>query len=144
MTGFEPATSWSQTRRSSQTEPHPVQGTKPYLQIGDANDIITKHNLYVKYFLKIFTIDFHNPGLFQRFSMAYFQREFQRIGRSRKKMSGMPDTPVLGIPDGDKLAFSMPGTPVLGIPDGNKPAFSMPGTPVLGIPDGNKPAFRTL
>ena len=24
MTGFEPATSWSQTRRSSQAEPHPV------------------------------------------------------------------------------------------------------------------------
>ena len=24
VTGFEPATSWSQTRRSSQTEPHPV------------------------------------------------------------------------------------------------------------------------
>ena len=23
VTGFEPATSWSQTRRSSQTEPHP-------------------------------------------------------------------------------------------------------------------------
>ena len=24
VTGFEPATSWSQTRRSSQAEPHPV------------------------------------------------------------------------------------------------------------------------
>ena len=26
VTGFEPATSWSQTRRSSQAEPHPVFG----------------------------------------------------------------------------------------------------------------------
>lgn len=26
VTGFEPATSWSQTRRSSQTEPHPGKG----------------------------------------------------------------------------------------------------------------------
>ena len=26
VTGFEPAASWSQTRRSSQAEPHPVNG----------------------------------------------------------------------------------------------------------------------
>ena len=67
----------------------------------------------------------------------------KRISKDRKikKMSGMPGTPVLGIPDGNKPAFSMPDTPVLGIPDGNKPAFSMPGTPVLGIPDGNKPSL---
>ena len=51
--------------------------------------------------------------------MAYFEREFQRIGRSRKKMSGMPGTPVLGIPDGNKPAFSMPGTPVLATPAGD-------------------------
>ncbi len=28
VTGFEPATSWSQTRRSSQTEPHPVRAIR--------------------------------------------------------------------------------------------------------------------
>ena len=28
VTGFEPAASWSQTRRSSQAEPHPVNGMK--------------------------------------------------------------------------------------------------------------------
>ena len=29
VTGFEPATSWSQTRRSSQAEPHPVDYVCP-------------------------------------------------------------------------------------------------------------------
>ena len=28
VTGFEPATSWSQTRRSSQAEPHPVKASR--------------------------------------------------------------------------------------------------------------------
>ena len=32
VTGFEPATSWSQTRRSSQAEPHPVFYCSTYLQ----------------------------------------------------------------------------------------------------------------
>ena len=30
VTGFEPATSWSQTRRSSQTEPHPAANMLDY------------------------------------------------------------------------------------------------------------------
>ena len=30
VTGFEPAASWSQTRRSDQTEPHPDQTTILY------------------------------------------------------------------------------------------------------------------
>ena len=32
VTGFEPATSWSQTRRSSQAEPHPASNYSTYLQ----------------------------------------------------------------------------------------------------------------
>ena len=39
VTGFEPATSWSQTRRSSQTEPHPEGFTFERL-ICDARVII--------------------------------------------------------------------------------------------------------
>ncbi len=31
VTGFEPATSWSQTRRSSQAEPHPARDQTPFL-----------------------------------------------------------------------------------------------------------------
>ncbi len=34
VTGFEPAASWSQTRRSSQTEPHPVTQSVPGLTQG--------------------------------------------------------------------------------------------------------------
>ena len=33
VTGFEPATSWSQTRRSSQAEPHPVTHKCQFLQL---------------------------------------------------------------------------------------------------------------
>ena len=39
VTGFEPATSWSQTRRSSQAEPHPVSTFVLALSF-DANRII--------------------------------------------------------------------------------------------------------
>ena len=34
MTGFEPATSWSQTRRSSQAELHPAKGGGVYVRRG--------------------------------------------------------------------------------------------------------------
>ena len=43
VTGFEPATSWSQTRRSSQTEPHPVIILKPWTR----SDAIRTRDLYV-------------------------------------------------------------------------------------------------
>lgn len=33
VTGFEPATSWSQTRRSSQAEPHPDMNFYPEKQV---------------------------------------------------------------------------------------------------------------
>ena len=35
VTGFEPAASWSQTRRSSQTEPHPVLFAQTLLYVNE-------------------------------------------------------------------------------------------------------------
>ena len=40
VTGFEPATSWSQTRRSSQAEPHPVIILSISLILRDTRHII--------------------------------------------------------------------------------------------------------
>ena len=40
VTGFEPAASWSQTRRSSQAEPHPVLGALVLRLFPDARHII--------------------------------------------------------------------------------------------------------
>ena len=48
VTGFEPAASWSQTRRSSQTEPHPVMIF--YLHHPDALKIISKYSEVVNHF----------------------------------------------------------------------------------------------
>ena len=42
VTGFEPATSWSQTRRSSQTEPHPVR----YLTVLCKCSCLTQDKIY--------------------------------------------------------------------------------------------------
>ena len=56
VTGFEPAASWSQTRRSSQTEPHPV--TYLVELISAATQVllyITFSNLVNTLFKKIFT-----------------------------------------------------------------------------------------
>ena len=54
VTGFEPATSWSQTRRSSQAEPHPVF-LFPRRYLRDTNSIIHKPPLYVNNFFKLFS-----------------------------------------------------------------------------------------
>ena len=42
VTGFEPATSWSQTRRSSQAEPHPV------IRFSILSYSIYKYNIYLQ------------------------------------------------------------------------------------------------
>ena len=50
VTGFEPATSWSQTRRSSQAEPHPesdVKYAQTLLPARNANAIISKATTHV-------------------------------------------------------------------------------------------------
>ena len=56
VTGFEPAASWSQTRRSSQTEPHPVilfSVSEVLVSLG-TKMIIVYHASYVNTFFKIF------------------------------------------------------------------------------------------
>ena len=53
VTGFEPATPWSQTRYSSQTEPHPVDSFTQS-RLSDTYSIIPKHYCNVKHFLKNF------------------------------------------------------------------------------------------
>ena len=53
VTGFEPATSWSQTRRSSQAEPHPDRVIH-VISIRDTNLIISYGLLVVNNFLLIF------------------------------------------------------------------------------------------
>ena len=58
VTGFEPATSWSQTRRSSQAEPHPVSNYSTYPQ-----------NHTLKIYSSVFTT--YNHGVTHRLS-AYF------------------------------------------------------------------------
>ena len=61
VTGFEPATSWSQTRRSSQAEPHPVVQFS-FLFLTATNFIIHNNiaivNTYFKYFLDFISISF--------------------------------------------------------------------------------------
>ena len=52
VTGFEPATSWSQTRRSSQTEPHPVFGIATSNR--DARNIICTSWVYVNNIFQLF------------------------------------------------------------------------------------------
>ena len=51
VTGFEPATPWSQTRYSSQTEPHPVDSFTQS-RLSDTYSIIPKHYCNVKHFFK--------------------------------------------------------------------------------------------
>ena len=53
VTGFEPATPWSQTRYSSQTEPHPVDSFTQS-RLSDTYSIIPKHYCNVKHFFKNF------------------------------------------------------------------------------------------
>ena len=51
VTGFEPAASWSQTRRSSQAEPHPVDNHFPLMDYHNARKIISKNIQIVNLFL---------------------------------------------------------------------------------------------
>ena len=72
VTGFEPATPWSQTRYSSQTEPHPVDSFTQS-RLSDTYSIIPKHYCNVKHFFKNFKKVLslkNNPGkaLFKRLS----------------------------------------------------------------------------
>ena len=72
VAGFEPATPWSQTRYSSQTEPHPVDSFTQS-RLSDTYSIIPKHYCNVKRFLKNFKkvlSQKNNPGkaLFKRLS----------------------------------------------------------------------------
>ena len=68
VTGFEPATSWSQTRRSSQAEPHPVICLYAFLFfLFDTRYILQLLFLSVKYFFtffNIFLLSFYFPALF--------------------------------------------------------------------------------
>ena len=74
VTGFEPATSWSQTRRSSQAEPHPVF-LFPCRYLRDTNSIIHKPPLYVNNFFKLFSKKF--------FKASSIRRKARKIGLSR-------------------------------------------------------------
>ena len=58
VTGFEPATSWSQTRRSSQAEPHPVSNYSTYPQ-----------NHTLKIYSSVFTT--YNHGVTHRPSVYF-------------------------------------------------------------------------
>ena len=49
VTGFEPATSWSQTRRSSQAEPHPVTVKRAKVFYNNALSL----SIFFSYFPKI-------------------------------------------------------------------------------------------
>ena len=68
VTGFEPATSWSQTRRSSQAEPHPVICLYAFLFFCLTRDIF--YNFYFCLsstfftFFNIFLLSFYFPALF--------------------------------------------------------------------------------
>ena len=53
VTGFEPATSWSQTRRSSQAEPHPVVQFS-FLSLTTTNFIIHNNITIVNTYFKNF------------------------------------------------------------------------------------------
>ena len=69
VTGFEPATSWSQTRRSSQTEPHPVLFSF-LCHVLDTNVILYDEPYFVNTFLKIFLL-FFRPR-FERLQILQF------------------------------------------------------------------------
>ena len=56
VTGFEPATSWSQTRRSSQTEPHP--DAILFCAFPQAHDILYSTHLNLSTTFSIFLIYF--------------------------------------------------------------------------------------
>ena len=63
VTGFEPATSWSQTRRSSQAEPHP-DGVVLYhflLPLRDTRHIIYECQLNVNNFFHFFIFSSSSP-----------------------------------------------------------------------------------
>ena len=68
VTGFEPATSWSQTRRSSQAEPHPAICLYAFLFFCLTRDIF--YNFYFCLsstfftFFNIFLLSFYFPALF--------------------------------------------------------------------------------
>ena len=63
VTGFEPATSWSQTRRSSQAEPHPVIPCDANIIIlqGQRN-VNTLFQLFLFFFLKFCLLRFPLPA----------------------------------------------------------------------------------
>ncbi len=72
VTGFEPATSWSQTRRSSQAEPHPdmLFCRLFLLPHRSDSDIISPYLTLVNTFLHFFEINFSNtlhPAFLQHF-----------------------------------------------------------------------------
>ena len=82
VTGFEPATSWSQTRRSSQAEPHPVIKCKrplycvsysfSYVLCRDARYIIYWSSQDVNTFFTFFEIFFTWYIIFQLIFIQYF------------------------------------------------------------------------
>ena len=68
VTGFEPATSWSQTRRSSQAEPHP-DGVVLYhflLPLRDTRHIIYDLILIVNNFFCFFYIFFKSADFLEK------------------------------------------------------------------------------
>ncbi len=72
VTGFEPATSWSQTRRSSQAEPHPDMLFCRFVLLPHRSDsdIISPYFILVNTFLHFFEINFSNtihPAFLQCF-----------------------------------------------------------------------------
>ena len=89
VTGFEPATSWSQTRRSSQAEPHPDMNFYPEKQVIQvlvfSVSSVTQELLY-KSTKKMTTLFLHffqlfsncpNPMIFQGF--APINTQFQTL-----------------------------------------------------------------
>ena len=69
VTGFEPATSWSQIKRSSQAEPHPVV-VFVFLVSQQRKSNYTSHVLFCQHFFLIFSIFFIN--FFYQFMKAFF------------------------------------------------------------------------
>ena len=87
VTGFEPATSWSQTRRSSQAEPHPVFFFRIRFCITrDARIIIWQTSYFVNNFFYFFQKTFFTPtkplflrlcGYFRHIKIKVFQKNLQ-------------------------------------------------------------------
>ena len=93
VTGFEPATSWSQTRRSSQTEPHP--DIFSCFCVNSLTQVILYHLhsqmsttffnflLFFSIFLFVDSIKQKSrfPGLFCTFKISSFFKHFHLITR---------------------------------------------------------------